>query len=109
MAADAAQRTTGILISIRWVAAAAQKQLRIAGRGMAKGASWSMKELQQAIRMKRRGVGYAEIAIALGRPMDAVEAKLEFCSNKPASREPDAPTPDVRGRSRASVPPAPDL
>lgn len=55
---------------------------------MAKGASWSMKELQQAIRMKRRGVGYADIAVALGRRMDAVEAKLEFCSK--ASRDQDA-------------------
>ncbi len=52
---------------------------------MAKGTSWSMKELQQAIRMKRRGVACAEIAVALGRPMDAVEAKLAFCNQKRAS------------------------
>lgn len=55
---------------------------------MAKGTSWSMKELQQAVRMKRRGVTCAEIAIALGRPMDAVEAKLAFCKQKRASRRP---------------------
>jgi hypothetical protein len=52
---------------------------------MTKGTSWSMRELQQAIRMKRRGVACAEIALALGRPMDAVEAKLAFCSRKRAS------------------------
>lgn len=52
---------------------------------MAKGTSWSMKELQQAIRMKRRGVACAEIAVALGRPMDAVAAKLAFCNQKRVS------------------------
>ena len=59
---------------------------------MAKGASWSMKELQQAIRMKRRGVACAEIAAALGRRSDAVAAKLEFCSNRRGSRSSDAGT-----------------
>lgn len=56
---------------------------------MAKGPSWSMKELQRALRMKRRGIGYADIALALGRHMDAVEAKLEFCSKRPANRGSD--------------------
>lgn len=56
---------------------------------MAKGASWSMKELQHAIRMKRRGADYTDIAVALGRRRDAVEAKLEFCSKGRANRDSD--------------------
>jgi len=44
---------------------------------MAKGVSWSMKELQQALRMKRKGATCAEIAVALGRSTAAVEAKFK--------------------------------
>jgi hypothetical protein len=46
---------------------------------MAKGVSWSMKELQQALRMKRRGATCADIGVALGRSTAAVEAKLKYC------------------------------
>ena len=70
---------------------------------MAKGASWSMKELQQAIRMKRRGIACADIAAALGRHSDAVAAKLEFCSNKRASRGSQA------GAQRPQLGSVPDL
>lgn len=85
-------------------------QHAIAGRVMAKGASWSMKELQHAIRMKRRGAGYADIAVALGRRRDAVEAKLEFCSNGRTSRGSNiraSDDADLRGRSTAPAPPEP--
>jgi hypothetical protein len=44
---------------------------------MAKGVSWSMKELQQALRMKRQGATCADIAVALGRNATAVEAKFK--------------------------------
>jgi hypothetical protein len=46
-------------------------------------ASWSMKEFQQALRMKRRGVTCANIAAALGRSTTAVEAKLKYCGKTP--------------------------
>jgi hypothetical protein len=46
-------------------------------------ASWSMKEFQQALRMKRRGATCAHIAAALGRSTTAVEAKLKYCGKKP--------------------------
>jgi len=45
---------------------------------MAKGVSWSMKELQQALRMKRQGATCADMAVALGRSATAVEAKLKY-------------------------------
>jgi hypothetical protein len=45
---------------------------------MAKGISWSIKEFQQALRMKRQGVACTDIAIALGRSAAAVEAKLNY-------------------------------
>jgi hypothetical protein len=44
---------------------------------MAKNASWSMKELHHAIRMKRQGASCAKIAVALGKSAAAVEAKLK--------------------------------
>ena len=47
---------------------------------MAKCISWSMKEFQQALRMKRQGATFADIAVALGRSTVAVEAKLKYCS-----------------------------
>jgi hypothetical protein len=50
---------------------------------MPKTASWSMKELQQAIRMKRQGMTCAGIAAALGRSVAAVEAKLKGCGITP--------------------------
>jgi hypothetical protein len=45
---------------------------------MAKGVSWSIKELQQAVRMKRQGATCADIAVALGRSAAAVEAKFKY-------------------------------
>ena len=45
---------------------------------MAKGVSWSMKELQQALRMKRQGATCADMAVALGRSAAAVEAKFKY-------------------------------
>jgi hypothetical protein len=51
---------------------------------MAKSASWSMKEFQQALRMKRQGVSCADIATALGRNRAAVEAKLNCCKKASA-------------------------
>jgi hypothetical protein len=45
---------------------------------MAKGVSWSMKELQQALRMKRRGTTCADIGVALGRSTATVQAKLKY-------------------------------
>jgi hypothetical protein len=57
---------------------------------MAKGVSWSMKELQQALRMKRQGASCADIAVALGRSAAAVETKFEY-----------------RGKTRVNVPIAP--
>src|SRR5712692_7640201 len=47
---------------------------------MAKGVSWSMKELQQALRMKRRGATCADIAVALGRSAAMIEAKFKYSS-----------------------------
>lgn len=62
---------------------------------MAKNASWSMKELQHAIRMKRQGATCANIAVALGRSAGAVEAKLEYRGKKsmkfPTTRLIEAP------------------
>jgi hypothetical protein len=46
---------------------------------MAKCMSWSMKEFQHALRMKRQGATCADIALALGRSAVAVEAKLKYC------------------------------
>jgi hypothetical protein len=46
---------------------------------MAKCMSWSMKEFQQALRMKRQGATCADIAVVLGRSTVAVEAKLKYC------------------------------
>jgi hypothetical protein len=46
---------------------------------MAKCMSWSMKEFQQALRMKRQGATCADIALVLGRSAVAVEAKLNYC------------------------------
>ena len=43
---------------------------------MIKNASWSMKEIQHAIRMRRQGVSCADIAAALGKSVGAVEGKL---------------------------------
>jgi hypothetical protein len=45
---------------------------------MAKGVSWSMKELRQALRMKRQGATCADIAVALGRNAAAIEAKFQY-------------------------------
>jgi hypothetical protein len=39
--------------------------------------------------MKRRGAGYTDIAVALGRRRDAIEAKLEFCNKARANRDSD--------------------
>jgi hypothetical protein len=49
---------------------------------MAKGVSWSMKELQQALRMKRQGAICADIAVALGKSSAAVEAKLKYLGKR---------------------------
>jgi hypothetical protein len=46
-------------------------------------ASWSLKEFQQALRMKRRGASCADIASALGRSTAAIETKFRsFASVK---------------------------
>ena len=47
--------------------------------------SWSMKEFQQALRMKRRGATCAEIGVALGRSPAAVEAKFKYCGKVPVT------------------------
>jgi hypothetical protein len=68
---------------------------------MDKNASWSMKEFQQALRMKRRGVACADIALALGRRTASVEAKLSFCDRKWAA-EPTGTLPRrvaIKGRA----------
>jgi hypothetical protein len=44
---------------------------------MAKGAAWSIKELRQALRLKRQGVTCADIASVLGRTTEAIETKLK--------------------------------
>jgi hypothetical protein len=56
---------------------------------MAKGAAWSMKELRQALRLKRQGVTCADIAPVLGRTAEAIEAKLK-CFGKSSVRVPIA-------------------
>jgi hypothetical protein len=45
--------------------------------------SWSMKEFQLALRMKRRGATCADIGAALGRSAAAVEAKFKYCGKTP--------------------------
>jgi hypothetical protein len=52
---------------------------------MAKGASWSMKEFHQALRMKRQGMSCTDIAIALGKKVAAIEAKLKCCGKRPVN------------------------
>jgi hypothetical protein len=47
--------------------------------------SWSMKEFQQALRMKRRGATCTEIGVALGRSPAAVEAKFKYCGKVPVT------------------------
>ena len=47
--------------------------------------SWSMKEFQQALRMKRRGATPADIGAALGKRTAAVEAKFRHCGRIPAT------------------------
>lgn len=61
--------------------------------------SWSMKEFQQALRMKRRGATCADIGAALGRSAAAVEAKLKYCGKTPVTipmtQSPEEPTSAV--------------
>jgi hypothetical protein len=59
------------------------RQMTLFAPVMPKTASWSMKEFQQAIRMKRQGMTCASIAAALGRSVAAVEAKLKGCGLTP--------------------------
>jgi hypothetical protein len=76
---------------------------------MDKNASWSMKEFQQALRMKRRGVACADIALALGRRTASVEAKLSFCDRKWAGPTETLPRrAAIKGRAPGEAH-APDL
>jgi hypothetical protein len=62
-------------------------------------ASWSMKEFQQALRMKRRGATCADIADALGRTTTAVEAKFKYCGKAVTSSmalSPEGPTSAIK-------------
>jgi hypothetical protein len=74
---------------------------------MAKGGSWSMKELQQALRMKRQGVPYADIASTLGRKVEAIEAKLKGYGKIPAivpiARSGEKPASAAEGQTRRNV------
>jgi hypothetical protein len=71
---------------------AAKKHLQ--GSRMAR-TSWSMKEFQQALRMKRRGANCADIGAVLGRSAAAVEAKFKYCGKTPVTipitRSPEEP------------------
>ena len=64
---------------------------------MIKNASWSMKEIQHAIRMRRQGVSCADIAAALGKSVGAVEGKLNHGAKTTVKVSPPrsvgAPTP----------------
>jgi hypothetical protein len=69
---------------------------------MAKGVSRSIKEFQQALRMRRQGVTCTNIAIALGRNAAAVEAKLKCCGktpvNVPIAHRTEGPTGALEGQ-----------
>jgi hypothetical protein len=62
---------------------------------MAKSASWSIKDLRQAIRMKRQGATCAVIAAALGRGVVAVEAKLNWSGTIPVKNAVPRPMESV--------------
>jgi hypothetical protein len=47
--------------------------------------SWSMREFQQSLRMKRRGATCADIGAALGGSLAAVEAKFKYCGRIPVT------------------------
>jgi hypothetical protein len=78
---------------VDWLVGTAKKHLQ--GFRMAR-TSWSMKEFQQALRMKRRGATCADIGAALGRSAAAVEAKFKYCGKTPVTipitRSPEEPT-----------------
>jgi len=65
--------------------------------------SWSMKEFQQALRMKRRGATCAEIAAALGRCTAAVEAKFKYCGRSPMTRSLEEPTSAIEEQSKRNA------
>jgi hypothetical protein len=50
---------------------------------MSKDASWSMKELRAALRLKRKGATCADIAPVLGKTAAAIEAKLKRYGKAP--------------------------
>jgi hypothetical protein len=74
---------------------------------MAKGASWSMKEIQQALRMKRQGVTCANIASVLGRTVAAIEAKLKgygkTAVNVSIARSGERPVSAAEGQIKRNV------
>jgi hypothetical protein len=74
---------------------------------MAKGASWSMKEFQQALRMKRQGVACADIATALSRRVAEIEAKLRCFGktpvNLPIARPTEAPMCTLEGQIKRNA------
>jgi len=81
---------------------------------MAKSASWSIKDLRQAIRMKRQGAICAVIAAALGRRAVAVEAKLNWSGTIPVKNPVPRPieAPPIRaneGQTKRSGAPHRDL
>jgi hypothetical protein len=69
--------------------------------------SWSMKEFQQALRMKRRGATCADIGAALGRSTAAVEAKLKYCGRIPVTipmtRSLEEPTSAIEEQSKRNA------
>ena len=69
--------------------------------------SWSMKEFQQALRMKRRGATCAEIGAALGRRTAAVEAKFKYCGSIPVAipmtRPLEEPTSAIEEQSKRNA------
>jgi hypothetical protein len=80
---------------------------------MAKSASWSMKELRQALRLKRKGVTSANIALVLGKTVPAIEAKLK-CYGKGAVTVPsvgcgETPVNAAQGQIRRNAACARDL